>query len=422
MRLVAVCLAVLPHVLLAQSSGSSAQLIARARSYVAAHQLDSAQAALDQALATAPYAMDSVNAHVWLGIVHRLRGNDSLARASFRSALSLNFATSVRGLDQFSPGLSDLFDSEARAFVPRPASALDRQPTWSSGPALVYPPALRRRGVSGPALVRAVVDTLGRIQAQSIEVLDAPDSAFHEPLKAMMRATTFKPGMIQGRPVLTYATLSLSITPPRRPPTMQLITRAREQARSQPDTALALLAEALDSAAGATPGERVYALLVQGIALHRKGADSLSRLSLEAGIAGYRDLTARGVDLAPFLRRLADSVRLSRRGPARAAASPFGRPTALETVDQQPALLSHPPIRYPPEMQALRIGGTVVVEALLDTTGRVVPATVKVAQSPNPAFNAEARRIVIASTYRAARMLGRSTRVTIHQAITFAPY
>jgi TonB family protein len=147
-------------------------------------------------------------------------------------------------------------------------------------------------------------------------------------------------------------------------------------------------------------------------------------VSFDAGLAGYRDLTARGVDLAPFLKRLADSIRVNRRGASRPAAksSPFGTLAVVGAVDEQPALLSNPPIRYAPEMQALRVGGTVIVEAMLDTTGRILPATVKVVQSPNPVFDAESKRVVLAALYRPARVNGRAARVTIRQPITFAAY
>jgi outer membrane biosynthesis protein TonB len=47
---------------------------------------------------------------------------------------------------------------------------------------------------------------------------------------------------------------------------------------------------------------------------------------------------------------------------------------------------------------------------------------VKVVQTPNPVFDAESKRVVLAASYRPARAHGRATRVTIRQAITFAPY
>ncbi len=73
-------------------------------------------------------------------------------------------------------------------------------------------------------------------------------------------------------------------------------------------------------------------------------------------------------------------------------------------------------------MQALRIGGTLIVEATLDTTGHVIPGSVKIVQTPNPVFNEEARRIVLAASYRPARQHGKAVRTTIRQPITFAPY
>jgi TonB family protein len=209
--------------------------------------------------------------------------------------------------------------------------------------------------------------------------------------------------------------LGFSLNPPAPGSPTKLIAAAREQLRRRrADSALALIDQALDGANQASDGERAYALLVQGTAWHVKGQDSLSAISLDAGLAGYRDLTARGVDLAPVLRRLADSIRISRR--------PFAAPSVVGLVDEQPVLISHPPIRYAPEMQSLRIGGTVIIEATLDTTGRVLPATLKVVQSPNPVFNVETKRVVLAAVYRPARVGGRATRVTIRQPVTFAAY
>jgi hypothetical protein len=51
-----------------------------------------------------------------------------------------------------------------------------------------------------------------------------------------------------------------------------------------------------------------------------------------------------------------------------------------------------------------------------------VPATIKIVQSPNPVFDVEAKRVTGAAVYRPARIGGKPARVTIRQAITFAPY
>jgi TonB family protein len=421
LRLV-VWLLVVPLAALAQSP--SERFIADARSYISSRELDRADTALARALGSAAYVMDSVNVFVWRGILQYVRGSDSLARVNFRSALKLRQIVGVSGLDQISPGLADIFDQEARAFRVYSASQLDQPAAWQSGPGVAYPAELRRRHVAGHALVRAIVDTTGRVEEPSFQVLEAPDSAFDEPLRNMMLASAFTPGRVKGHPVRSEVDLGFNLNPPAPENPTRLVGVAREQLRiHHADSALALVAQALDSANQPSEGERVYALLVQGMAWSAKGKDSLAAHSLDAGLEGYHDLTARGIDLAPFLKRLADSIRIARRGGGGThTASPFAGLTVVGIVDEPPVLLSHPPIRYAPEMQALRIGGTVIVEATLDTTGRVLPATVKIVQSPNPVFDAETKRVVLAALYRPARIHGRLARATIRQPVTFAAY
>lgn len=391
--------------------------IAIARAHITAREFGRADTALNGALDSAAYLMDSVHVFVWRAILEHLRGSDSLARENFHSALTLYPPLKVNGLDQVAPGLDAVLETESRGLRVYSTNQVDERATWQSGRSLTYPPALRRRRVAGQALITAIVDTTGHVEEQSIRVLDVPDSEFVKPLRDMLLGATFTPGRVKGQVVRSTIDLSFTLTPPAPKSPTILVGAARDQLRARhADSALALTEEALDGANLATAGERVYALLVQGLALHQKGRDSLATVSFDAGIAGYRDLTARGTDLAPFLKRLADSIRISRR------AVPLETPIVVGTVDEPPALLRHPPIRYAPEMQSLRIGGTVIVEATLDTTGRVVPATVKVVQTPNPVFDAESKRVVQAAVYRPARLHGRPARVTIRQAITFAAY
>ena len=255
----------------------------------------------------------------------------------------------------------------------------------------------------------------------SLEVLSTPDSGLIEPVKQMMFASQFSAGRLKGAAVRVMVQMAVDVRPPRLSAT-ELVSKAQSQlGANRPDSALTQLDLALDTAlTHPTDGERVYALLVRGVAASRTGRDSAGRADLAAGLALYQTLTARGVDLAPFLRRLADSVRLSRRGAQPPAAMPA--PTAVGDVDEQPAVVSHPAIRYPREMQALRVDGTVLVEATLDATGHVEPASLTVVQSPNHAFDEEALRVVRGSIYRAARSKGRAVRAVIRQAITFVNY
>lgn len=407
------------------AQGRTDGLIATARAYITARKFDQADAALSGALESAAYLMDSVHVFVWRAILGHMRGSDSLARENFHSALVLYPPLRVNGLDQVAPGLDVIFDSESRGLRVYSASQVDQPAAWQSGRSLAYPPALRRRRVGGQALITAVVDTTGHVEEQTIRVLDVPDSGFLQPLRDMLLAATFTPGRVKGQVVRSTIDLNFTLTPPAPKSATILVGAARDQLRARhADSALALTDEALDSASETTPGERVYALLVQGLAWRAKQRDSLAAVSFDAGLAGYRDLTERGVDLAPFLKRLADSIRINRRGASQPAtkSSPFGAVAVVGAVDEQPALLSHPPIRYAPEMQALRVGGTVIVEATLDTTGRILPPTVKIVQSPNPVFDAESKRVFMAALYRPARVNGRVARATIRQPITFAAY
>jgi len=182
---------------------------------------------------------------------------------------------------------------------------------WRVPAVFVYPAALKPRRISGHALVKMVVDTVGNVEEKSIEILDIPDSAFVGPLREMLLASRFEPARSKGRPVKSSLSHQFNLTPPPLQDPVRLVDQARVELRQhRADSALALLADALDSANHASPAIRVYAQLVQGMALRTKGRDSLATATLSAALAGYRDLTARGVDLAPVLRSLADTARL----------------------------------------------------------------------------------------------------------------
>lgn len=148
------------------------------------------------------------------------------------------------------------------------------------------------------------------------------------------------------------------------------------------------------------------------------GQSESGALDLKRGLDLWRLEHARGVELAPFLDNLADSIRLAARG-ARAVAA-GDHLVVLGTADVAPALLSRPPVVYPPEARSLGVAGTVTVEAEVDSTGHVM-GTPTVVASPNPLLNATAVRIVQASRFRPARLGGRAIGVRIRQAISFRP-
>jgi len=424
------CLALALALCAARLTGQSraAQLVDSARVQLAASHADSAAALLRAALdsSTGATSGERVNALVWAGIVQFVKGDEAGTRAAFREACTLDGGLDVKGLDQMSHQLSQIFQEEKAGVFRRKAvyvsGDVDDPPRRLSGPPIAYPPVLLRRHVQGFVEVTAVIDTTGRPEASSVEVLSTPDSALIGPAKQMMLATQFTPGHRKGAAVRVMVQMDVDVRPPRMDAT-ELTGRARaELAAGHADSAQRLLGIALDTVlTHPTDGERLYALLVRGIAASKAGQDSAARRDLEGGIALYQSLVARGVDLAPFLRRLADSVRLAHRT-TKAPGSDMPAPTALGGVDEQPVLLSHPPIHYPPEMQALRIAATVVVEAALDASGHVVRGSAKIAQSPNHAFDREALRVVNGSTYRPAKSGGQPVRAMIRQPISFVNY
>ncbi len=65
------------------------------------------------------------------------------------------------------------------------------------------------------------------------------------------------------------------------------------------------------------------------------------------------------------------------------------------------------------------IQGRVLVQAIIDTTGRAEPQSVKVIQSPNPGFDQSAKNYVLRALFRPARVHGRAVRVLINLPIDF---
>jgi len=70
-----------------------------------------------------------------------------------------------------------------------------------SGPLPVYPDLLRQAGIEGSVVVEAVVDTTGRVLAQSIAVVAASSPGFIAPARQALLATLFRPAMVGGKPV-----------------------------------------------------------------------------------------------------------------------------------------------------------------------------------------------------------------------------
>src|SRR5438105_6102212 len=80
---------------------------------------------------------------------------------------------------------------------------------------------------------------------------------------------------------------------------------------------------------------------------------------------------------------------------------------------ERPVFLSGAPLQYPTLLRRAGIRGTVLVRAIIDTTGRAEPASVQVVKSPHPGFDQAARNAVLQARFRHGRFRGRAVRVWI---------
>src|SRR5712664_2018408 len=86
---------------------------------------------------------------------------------------------------------------------------------------------------------------------------------------------------------------------------------------------------------------------------------------------------------------------------------------AEATVDERAAIVSAPPLEYPPALRQAGLQGRVTVQAVIDTLGRAEPASLKIIARPNTAFDQSARAYVLHAVFRPARVTGRAVRVLI---------
>src|SRR5207244_2865895 len=125
------------------------------------------------------------------------------------------------------------------------SGSVDEPPRRLSGPPVDYPPGLLRRHPQGLVRVAAIIDTTGRAEPASLEILSTPDSGLIEPVKQMMLASQFSAGRLKGAAVRVMVQMAVDVRPPRLSAT-ELVSSARSHlGANRPDSALAQVALAL---------------------------------------------------------------------------------------------------------------------------------------------------------------------------------
>lgn len=89
-----------------------------------------------------------------------------------------------------------------------------------------------------------------------------------------------------------------------------------------------------------------------------------------------------------------------------------------EAIQQKPRFAGGPPPEYPLEQGRPR-EGTVIVQAVVDTLGKVERGSIKVISSPDPAFSASVMSMIRQTRFIPARVNGRPRRVMIQIPVVF---
>ncbi len=97
------------------------------------------------------------------------------------------------------------------------------------------------------------------------------------------------------------------------------------------------------------------------------------------------------------------------------------QPYLEAVVEERPELRQGTCIepRYPEILRQAGIEGRVLLEFVIDTTGRAERGTIRVVSSPHALFEGPSRETVISCRFRPGRISGRAVRVRVQQPITF---
>jgi protein TonB len=107
-------------------------------------------------------------------------------------------------------------------------------------------------------------------------------------------------------------------------------------------------------------------------------------------------------------------------GPA--AGGPAGAVLTAALVDE-PAVADprNRPPRYPEPLRAAGLGGRAVARFVVDTAGRVEPATVAIVSADHPLLAGAVREALARARFRPARAGGVRVRQLVEQPFAFAP-
>ena len=92
----------------------------------------------------------------------------------------------------------------------RTESMVDERPMFLSGPPLEYPNLLRQAGIQGRVLVRAIIDTTGRAEPASVQVIESPHAGLNQAARNFVLQAHFRHGRFRGRAVRVLITFPVN--------------------------------------------------------------------------------------------------------------------------------------------------------------------------------------------------------------------
>ncbi len=90
-----------------------------------------------------------------------------------------------------------------------------------------------------------------------------------------------------------------------------------------------------------------------------------------------------------------------------------------DSLTQKPALLFGPRLDYPEDLRRNRIQGRVLVQAILDTLGRIEPGSIQFVMTPDPGFLMPVSQYLALARFRPARRKGRPVRSIVQMPVDF---
>ena len=131
-----------------------------------------------------------------------------------------------------------------------------------------------------------------------------------------------------------------------------------------------------------------------------------------------RDFTGRGVEGGVAEGMVGGTGRVDT-GPPGGELNAIYEATTDDERFEPAILVLQPAPRYPGVLEALGIEGQVLVEFVIDTTGRVQPRSIRILESTHPDFATAARAAVAATIFRPAHLSAHVVRQLTRQSVRF---